>query len=212
MEKAFSLLGLFILMAGCEIRPLDPETGKAIIEEARQAFDAPSFVEENWEARVLPTIRNDAVALEVLMAELRADPEAASAKYGHREGTRPYNFMVRGTGRVLEADTTSRAGLLRLDLPPYDDASDISLQMGPVIRGTALRDALPFITFNQFVNQLEYANVSNAMHTRLVETVLAEVDPKALLSQEISFSGVFTLRRLNALLITPVEIRVEGAE
>jgi predicted lipoprotein len=212
MGKTLSLLALFILMAGCEIRPLDPETGRAIIEEGQQAFDAPSFVEENWDTRVLPAIKNDAVALDVLIAELGANQEAASATYGHREGTRPYNFIVRGRGRVVEVDTTSRAGLLLLDLPPSDGASDISLQMGPVIRGTALRDALPFITFNQFVNQLAYANVSNAMHTRLVETVLAGLDLEGLVSQEISFSGVFTLRSLDALLITPVEIRVEGTE
>ncbi len=205
-------LSLFVLavllpVAGCEIRPLDPETGKAIIEEAQQAFDASSFVEDNWDARVLPTIEQDAVDLAPLIVELKEDQEVASATHGYREGTRPYNFIVRGTGRVLAADTTSRVRLLLLDLPPYDGVSDISLQIGPVIRGTALRDALRFIAFDQFVNQLEYANVSNAMHTRLVETVLAGLDPEALLSQEIGFSGVFTLTTLDALMITPVAIR-----
>ena len=212
MEKALSLLALFILIAGCKMRPLDPVTGKAIIEEAQQAFDAHSFVEENWEVRVLPAVLNDGVALDELMVELVADQEATSAKYGYREGNQPWNFIVRGTGRVLEADTTSRVGLLLLDLSPYDGAPDISLQIGPVIRGTALRDALPFITFNQFVNQLEYANVSSAMHTRLVETVLAKLDMEALLSQEVSFSGVFTLGMLDAVMITPVDIRLEDAE
>lgn len=212
MEKALSLLALFILIAGCKMRPLDPVTGKAIIEEAQQAFDAHSFVEENWEVRVLPAVLNDGVALDELMVELVADQEAASAKYGYREGNQPWNFIVRGTGRVLEADTTSRVRLLLLDLSPYDGAPDISLQIGPVIRGTALRDALPFITFNQFVNQLEYANVSSAMHTRLVETVLAKLDMEALLSQEVSFSGVFTLGMLDAVMITPVDIRLEDAE
>ncbi len=212
MEKALSLLALFLLIAGCEIRPLDPVTGKAIIEEAQQTFDAHSFVQENWEARVLPTILNDGVALDELMVELAANQEAASAKYGYREGSQPWNFIVRGTGRVLEADTTSRVGLLLLDLSPYDGAPDISLQIGPVIRGTALRDALPFITFNQFVNQLEYANVSSAMHTWLVETVLAKLDPETLLSQEVSFSGVFTLGLLDAVMITPVDIRLGNAE
>lgn len=212
MKNMRYTLILFLLLAGCEIRPLDPATGKAIIEEAQQAFDAASFVEENWEARVLPMVRNDGVDLNTLLAELQTDQEAASATYGHREGTRPYNFIVQGTGRVLEVDTTSRAGVLLLDLPPYDGTSEASLQIGPVIRGTALRDALPFITFDQFANQLEYANVSNAMHTRLVETVLAELDLQALTSQEVRFSGVFTLRSLDAVMITPVEIRVEGSE
>ena len=33
----------------------------------------------------------------------------------------------------------------------------VVLQIGPVIFGTALRDALPFIAFGDFVNQIDYA-------------------------------------------------------
>jgi len=103
-------------------------------------------------------------------------------------------------------------GFLSLDLPPYDNTADISLQIGPVVRGTSLRDALPFITFNQFINQLEYANVSNALHQRLFETVLRTIDPETLLSNEITFHGVFTLRYAGTPLITPVVLRMEGDE
>jgi predicted lipoprotein len=104
-------------------------------------------------------------------------------------------------------DTTSRVGVLTVALP--DPAGQVALQIGPVIRGTTLRDALPFISFDQFVNQLEYARVSNAMHDRLVESVLSGINFDALLDQEIGFIGVFTLRDLDAITITPVEIQVE---
>jgi predicted lipoprotein len=201
---------VLLLLSGCEIRPLDPETGKAIIEEQQQVFDANTFVEEHWDDRILPTILNDGMELTDLLAGLNEDLEGASSKFGYREGNRPFNFIIRGTGRVLRVDRTSRAGVLAVDLPPYDDTSDVALQIGPVIRGTALRDALPFINFNQFVNQLEYAQVSNALHTRLYTSILKQINFNSIVQNEISFSGVFTLRNLDEIMITPVAIQVGG--
>ena len=206
MPGILVMLALLFLGSGCVIRPLDPETGKAIIEETQQSFNATSFVKENWDARIMPAVQDNAVELITLLEELGQDPEAASMKYGYREGSRPYNFKVKGTGRVMGVDTTSRAGTLTLKLA--EDAPDVVLQFGPVIRGTALRDALSFITFDQFVNQLEYARVSNAMNAHLVESVLSGINHDGLLNQEISFSGVFSLRDIDSIMITPVDIQV----
>ena len=204
------LFATLLLFTGCEIRPLDPETGKAIIAEAQQSFDASSFVDENWEERIIPGIKNEAVDLATLLRALDQDQEAASAKYGYREGSRPYNFKVKGMGRIVYVDTTSQAGTLTLNVA--DHSTEVILQIGPVIRGTALRDALPFITFDQFVNQLEYARVSNEIHARLVKSVLLPVNHSALLNQEISFFGAFTLRSSDSIMITPVEIQVERSQ
>ena len=66
--------------------------------------------------------------------------------------------LAKGEGRVKQADE----GRLVLD-------SGVTVLTGPVIRGTALRDALPFIQFSQFTNQLEYARVSNALNDRSVK-------------------------------------------
>ncbi len=204
------LFTTLLLFAGCEIRPLDPETGKAIIAEAQQSFDASSFVEANWEEGIIPGIHNEAVDLTTLLMELDQDQEAASAKYGYREGSRAYNFKVKGIGRVVDVDTTSRAATLRINLA--DHSAEVILQIGPVIRGTSLRDALPFITFDQFVNQLEYAKVSNEIHARLVKSLLLPVNHHALLNQKIRFIGAFTLRNIDSIMITPVEIQVERSE
>ena len=127
-------------------------------------------------------------------------------RYGHREGTRPPNFIATGTGRVMAIDTTSRAGRLLLDVEPYDGVADVQLQVGPVVRGTALRDAMPFIAFNQFSNQLEYADVSKAMHARLTEMLShlrASTHEEALLT----FHGTFTLGSSEEILLTPVLIQ-----
>ena len=35
------------------------------------------------------------------------------------------------------------------------------MQVGPAINGTALRDATGLVNFNDFVNQVEYANAAH---------------------------------------------------
>jgi predicted lipoprotein len=63
--------------------------------------------------------------------------------------------LSRSEGRVARTEE----GRIVLD-------SGAIIQTGPVIRGTALRDALPFIQFSQFTNQLEYARVANVLNDR----------------------------------------------
>ena len=206
-----ALLGVVALTA-CDlgtVRKLDPVTGKAIIEEERQAFDARSFVARSWDSRVLPTMRERAVPLAELQRALAADRAAAVARYGSRSGTGRASFLVSGTARVLAVDTASRSGVARLDLEPYDGAPDAELQIGPVFRGTALRDALPFIRFDDFTNQMEYASVSRVLHERIADSVLAKVDRATLAGRVIQFTGAFT-EGPGTPLVTPVILQVEG--
>ena len=53
-----------------------------------------------------------------------------------------------------------------------------TVQIGPVIRGTALRDAVSFIRFNDFANQFEFAAVSNALHERVLRDVVGAARPR----------------------------------
>jgi predicted lipoprotein len=206
------LLMSCLFLVGCEIatiRPLNPETGKAILEDAKAVFDPISFVDQIWETQVVPAFQDDAVDLKVLLAELEMNLEMTSNRYGHREGNRPYNFLVTGRGQVLAVDTSSRAGLFHVDLEPYDGQADAQLQIGPVIRGTALRDALPFIQFNQFTNQLEYAKVSRALHNRVLEWVGGDLEFATWTGKPITFSGAFTLNNQGAVVITPINVQIE---
>jgi predicted lipoprotein len=188
-------------LSGCEIRPLDPSTGRAIIEEQSEQFDAATYVEENWSGSILPALRNGAVDIGTILENLRGLEEERLAELASAVR------IVEGRGRVMSLDDASRARLLRVDAPPYDGNEDYALQIGPVIRGTALRDAVPSISFNQFVNQLEYANVARSLNERLVDSVLNDLDPEALVGSEITFVGVLPLRNPDVLMITPIEIR-----
>jgi len=89
-----ALLGV-VALAACDlgtVRKLDPVTGKAIIEEERQAFDARTFVAKSWDSRVLPTVREHAVPLGELQRAMATDRAAAVARYGSRSGSGRASF------------------------------------------------------------------------------------------------------------------------
>lgn len=206
-------LGLMLLMSSCKlatIRPLDPKTGKAVLseEETQKAFNAESYVTERWEDPLLTTVQSSAVEMSALLPELVTDSAATSEKYGRKQGNGPFNFIVRGQGVVSEVDTSSRAGLARIDLEPTDGTADVALAVGPVIKGTGLRDAMPFIDFNDFVNQLEYADVSKKLHERVMSDVIGGMDLTTLQGKTISFAGAFAFKDVESIVVTPVELKV----
>lgn len=209
-SRSLALLGAAVLVA-CDVatvRKLDPVTGKAIIEEERRAFDARTYVATNWRSRVVPTVETRATPLDVLRQALADDRAAGTQRYRSGAGSGRPSFLVTGTARVLAVDTTSRAGVARLDLEPFDGVADAELQIGPVFRGTALRDALPFIRFDDFTNQLEYASVSRVLHQRVADSVLAGIDRARLTGRVIQFRGAYT-EGAGTPLVTPVVVQVE---
>lgn len=207
------LLGL--ITAGCTlatVRPLDPTTGKAIIGNESQAFNASNLAGEMWETQMLPTLQKSAAPITTVLDSLRQNITTGSEKYGHRPGKeQPYSFMVTGTGKVLTVNTESRAGLAQVDITG-DGKADATLAIGPVIRGTALRDAAPFIDFNQFTNQMEYAAVSNELNALVNSKVLTPLgDLHVLEGKTVTFFGAFTVgTTLDAdkVVVTPAILTV----
>ena len=152
------------------------------IDEGRQAnaptpdrFDATAYVESIWETRVIEQARNSA-------AELLPGRPPGQLPAGP-------SIFVRGDGTVLRVDTRSRVGLALVDLAPGDGEADVAIQIGPVLRGTALRDALPFVRFGDFANQLAFADVANALNARVLRSVLGGLEPASLDGRRLAFTG-----------------------
>jgi predicted lipoprotein len=207
------LVMLLVSLSACTIatiRPLDPVTGKPIIGNEDQLFNAARYVSEIWDSQAIPALQQNANDINTVIEALRADQAAASSQYGKREGSQPYSFLVSGSGTVVSVNTESRAGLALVDTTG-DGEPDISLAIGPVIRGTSLRDGMPFISFNQFTNQLEYAGVSNEINALVNQRVLAPLgDVADLAGKQITFAGAFTLANLNEIIVTPGILTVSG--
>lgn len=206
------VLAMLPLLALCScvpwtVRPIDQaDSGTG---QDRGKFNAAAYVDSIWNAKVLPAVLNKSVELGTLIAALRSDPVAAARQYGHKQGEGAACFLVRGRGRVLRIDTASQSGRMTLDLPPYDGRPDAAIQIGPAIRGTALRDALAFIDFAQFVNQLDFADVGNELNSRA-----AKVELKELPGKTVSFWGACPQPAADTVPeIVPVKLVVErGAE
>ena len=147
---------------------------KRTIEEdefIKKGFDPKSYVEKIWESKIIPTIINDSNDIEKILDELFINKEIAEEKYGHRSGTGSYSFMVKGKGTVISLNDSSRVGTLSIKLDKNYD-SEILLTIGPVIKKDSIRDSVGFIKFNDFVNQLDFADVSRIIKTRVLNEII----------------------------------------
>jgi predicted lipoprotein len=196
---------MFVLKPPFVVRPLTGPAGTGTGAQNAQGAAA-KFVDPIWTDKVLPTIQEKAQDIAKILPEIRADPESAGQKYGRREATNPYNYMVKGTGKVTEVHNQSQAGTATVEIPELSEK--VSLQIGPVVRGTALRDATGVVSFNQFSNQLDYADVSKEMNLRALKAAFANLDPASLAGKTVTFFGAFTFdpHSKSLILITPVKI------
>lgn len=181
-------------------------SGSAVAGSAN--LDPAKYVDSIWESKLLPTVRRSAVDLPTLLADLKRDPEAASKKYGHYSVLdAPPAFLVKGSGRVVSVDTTSLVSKAGIAFGSGKKA-DVFIQLPPIFSGTDVRDALPFINFNQFVNQVQFGEVAIAINAKIAQTSFKGVDPAGLKGKKIAFTGAFTRSKAAQPLLTPITIEV----
>ncbi|MCC6800486.1 MAG: DUF2291 domain-containing protein [Anaerolineae bacterium] len=218
-----ALLGLLAAaLSGCVLA-----TVRTISEdkEAKQGFTGEAYVAEIWESKVLPAYDEQAEDLSTLLQAIAQDEAAAIKQYGHRSGTGSYSFMVRGEAKVVALDTTSRSGIITLDLVPPDGTVDASMVIGPLIKvsqRSAVRDAVGFIQYGAFTNQQEFADVATAMGDRIIPMIaealgvddveaIREMDPAQIEGKTVQFIGAFSLDNASAITIVPVRLTVVEA-
>jgi predicted lipoprotein len=207
IAAAVVLIGiLFAIKPPFVIKPLPGREGAAGGGGSQPTESkAAKFVDGIW-GKLGTVFDQKAQDIGKILPEIRADPDAAGEKYGRREATNPYNYMVKGTGKVTEINTESAAGTAVVEIPGLSEK--VELQIGPVIRGTALRDATGLVSFNQFTNQIDYADVSMEMNKRALKTAFSAAPAASLAGKTITFYGAFTFdpHSKSPVLITPVKI------
>lgn len=202
------LLACGITLSGCKI------IKNPTAEEAAQAsgsFNPDRAVADIWDAKVKPYFAGKAVKLDEIMTAVSADPEAAGAQYGHREkqGNAPWTFAASLEGQVVNAETKSRAAYVDVD-SNGDGKADARIQIGPTIRGSAIRDSLDFVTFNEFRNQIEWAQFGKSFNTHVNDSVLSTLPRDNLVGMKVKAEGAFPMPAKGQLpLFTPVTITME---
>jgi predicted lipoprotein len=157
-----------------------------------------------------PYLQKRAGDLKDVVALATSSPDEAGAKYGNarKQASAPWTYAVKLTGKVIAADTGSRAATIDVDADG-DGKADAKVQIGPAVRGTALRDTLEFVNFNEFKNQIEWAQFGKAFNEKINTSLLASLPRDGLTGKTLTVTGAFPLPASGQPpLVTPAEITV----
>jgi predicted lipoprotein len=211
----FSVSWFLVSFLSCTIvrhgEPGSTKNAAAQAAASNAGFDAAGFVKTSWKARIEPELVNNAEDIREVLAALKADPAAAEKKIGRRkEETAPFNYIVKGKAVIKSMNTQSAAGTIELDIPDLSGEGGVLIQIGPVIKSSAVRDVLSFINFGDFVNQLDFANISREINFYVRDNVVAGMKGKTgIVGKHLSFIGAFTEDSTGRVLVTPIQISVE---
>lgn len=213
MRKKLSfILGVIVLVAssltGCMKIVKIGEEGKLTGEVT---FNAGDNVAEIWDTTVVPDLTKKAVDLTAFLTEASGDLKSLANKYGkYSMGTSgELSYTVKGVVTVKKVNTEKKAGYMEVTLEGYTGKEVIRLQIGPVYKGSAVRDSLEFIRFEDYKNQVDYAAVSQSLHDTIQKNIIANLNINGLVGKQIEFVGCFTVDKNDLLIITPVVIEVK---
>ena len=117
-------------------------------------------------------------------------------------GQQPVRLPVTAEGVAGKA----KDGTLPVKVKGVPKDVTVSVQVGPALPGTAIRDAVGFIEFGQFVNQVEYADAATALNNQVKAQVLEDLDPASLEGKKVQVLGAFTYLAPTVVTITPVKL------
>lgn len=199
---------LFLIYAGASAVVVEEGQEAALTGEV--AFNPTEEATKFWNEKAHDYFEKGAVDLKTLISEANGDFASVASKYGHYSmGDKgELSFIVRGEGKVNLVKNKLRAGYLGLEMAGTDPYK-VRLQIGPVFKGSAVRDSISLISFKDYQNQIEWAQVSVAFHELIVRDVLSKIDIEGSLDKQVEFIGCFTVGAQNTLQVTPVELVVK---
>ncbi len=229
MRRISGLLFLFIavifytlFISACTVVKIDKNAADGDGEystwtKTGTGFQAPEYVESIWESKLIPIYEAQAVDFITLMTTLQENRQSGIDQYGltRQTGEPFYIFKVRGTARVLEYDDSSRNGVIRVDNEPENGVADAVLQVGPVLRGTAIRDSVEFIRFTDIGNQLQFAELAKELNTRMRVESIDPINLENIEGEQIMFFGAFRLeeeQKLDEVVVTPLVLDLVDGE
>jgi predicted lipoprotein len=187
---------LWIVAPALLVAVLRPWTIRPLGGGETAAFDAGTFAVSAW-----PRVLREAT-------QTASDVSELAIQAGPSSSANPR--FLKGTGVVGAVDRQSRVGVMRVQVSSSTPAT-VAIQVGPVIRGTAVRDASTFIQFSDFTNQFDFAGAANALNDHVLRTVIGPIPVDTLVGRTITFIGAIgksPLREDGAIEIVPVQLEL----
>jgi predicted lipoprotein len=146
-------------------------------------------VTATYQQKIVPQVLSEAKPLGELMSSLAAakDFDTACKTLGYRsQDENPCIFTVKVQGTVSKVNTTSRSGKMTVkDL----SGQDVVVQIGPIIRGTALRDVYKGSSYQDFNDQVLFGDYGRTINNLASEEV-KKLQPKV--GDKVEVDGVFS--------------------
>lgn len=199
-------------ITACHITSVEED--REFREQRSASFDASRYVDNNWKAEFLSELKRREVQADILLPALSQDLDAAGGEYGRRAGEgSAWTFVMSGEGQVASIQTDAAEGFITLSIPDGTRLREVRLLTGPVVVSTAVRDSIPDIAFNDFNDQLAFAEVGSALSTRALaeaSETLENVAP----GERVVFFGAFSLASADdPIELTPIHLhKAEGSE
>lgn len=145
-----------LLLTACTVVDLD-ENGKPIMPadpNAKASFDnmtPQQIAQQTWQERVIDAAHKQALDASGLAAQITTST--------------PRSVFVRLTRQVERVDTLNER---EQRIVMQVNGQPLAIQIGPVVRGNAIRDATGF-KFEDFTNQVQFAQLSRAYNREAVK-------------------------------------------
>lgn len=176
------------------------------------------FCLENWDAKIVPTVKERAKNMPQFLSDVKVDLNAAGQSYGNRANeTSAWSFCVSGSAKVIGIENPDKPNKqqLLLDVAPFDGTADIKLFYGKVFSSNiknAIRDGVGYLHLDDFTNQVEFADLTTALNNKVKNDIFPQHAPTSLLNKEVDFFGCISLidTAFDNLVVIPVELTVKG--
>ena len=203
-----ALAALFVVYSGATMTVVEEGQEAALTGEV--VFDPTTAATNFWQNNSPKYFEDKAVPLTTILSEAQGDFSKIASKYGRYSmgDSGELSFIVKGSGTINVVKNKLRSGYLGITLDDYSGSEQIRLQIGPVFKGSAVRDTIDLISYKDYKNQIEWAQVSVALHNLITSEVLGPIDMATTEGKKVEFVGCFTVARANQILVTPVELKI----
>lgn len=192
------------------VLPIGGSTAGDSLPKSGLNFDPTAYVKRIWPTQVVPAAQKSSISLATFLTAMKQDKAAALQKYGHKVAD-SYNLLVQCTGTIEKIDTSSPIGTVTLEVANGSGTVPVNVAIGPVILGTTLRDALTFISFGEFLNQIQYGDVADQLNSVVIDKVVTPLHLDQLKGKRVTVSGAYTYDEANPddITITPVLFSID---
>lgn len=173
-------------------------------ERAGRVFNAAAYAQNFWDKKLMPGLGR-AVELDTLLPMLASDPTRAFETYSHALGIGNLRYiLVHGSGKVVDVDaddiTVALSGL---------QGRTVKIATGYIF-GNAARDATGLIDINDFVNTMDFNNVSAEIN-KIIRARVLPLLQGVKTGDSLAFTGAVELNKehLNTASMETIPVAIK---